>query len=86
MNTLESMRVALGALRANKLRSGLTMLGIIIGVAAIVCVESVGAGARAEVSEKIRTLGANSAVGNAWSAEIRRSQARNRGDGHTDRR
>ena len=59
MNTLESMRVALGALRANKLRSGLTMLGIIIGVAAIVCVESVGAGARAEVSEKIRTLGAN---------------------------
>ena len=35
------------------------MLGIIIGVAAIVCVESVGAGARAEVSEKIRTLGAN---------------------------
>jgi putative ABC transport system permease protein len=59
MNTLESMRVALGALMANKLRSGLTMLGIIIGVAAIVCVESVGAGARAEVSEKIRTLGAN---------------------------
>ena len=59
MNTLESTRVALGALRANKLRSGLTMLGIIIGVAAIVCVESVGAGARAEVSEKIRTLGAN---------------------------
>jgi putative ABC transport system permease protein len=53
------MRIALGALRANKLRSGLTMLGIIVGVAAIVCVEAVGAGAQAEVTEKIRTLGAN---------------------------
>jgi putative ABC transport system permease protein len=59
VNALESIRIAIGALSANKLRSGLTMLGIIIGVAAIVCVESVGAGARAEVAEKIRTLGAN---------------------------
>jgi putative ABC transport system permease protein len=59
MNVLDSIQIAIGALNANKLRSGLTMLGIIIGVAAIVCVESVGAGARAEVTEKIRTLGAN---------------------------
>src|SRR5260370_3623419 len=35
------------------------MLGIVIGVAAVVCMVSVGAGAQAEVSEKIRTLGAN---------------------------
>ena len=35
------------------------MLGIVVGVAAVVCMVSVGAGAQAEVSEKIRTLGAN---------------------------
>ncbi|WP_244567846.1 ABC transporter permease [Bradyrhizobium erythrophlei] len=43
----------------NKLRSALTVLGVVVGVAAVVCVISVGAGAQAEVSEKIRTLGAN---------------------------
>ena len=59
MNGLEGMRIALRSLCANKLRSGLTMLGIIVGVAAVVCVVSVGAGAQEEVTEKIRTLGAN---------------------------
>src|SRR5260370_38746997 len=59
MNPLESLRIAARALRVNKLRSALTMLGIVVGVAAVVCMVSVGAGAQAEVSEKIRTLGAN---------------------------
>lgn len=59
MSPLESIRIAVRALRANKLRSTLTALGIVIGVAAVVCMVSVGAGAQAEVSEKIRTLGAN---------------------------
>jgi putative ABC transport system permease protein len=59
MNPLESLRIATRALRVNKLRSALTVLGIIVGVAAVVCMISVGAGAQAEVSEKIRTLGAN---------------------------
>jgi putative ABC transport system permease protein len=59
MSSLECLRIALSALRANKLRSGLTILGIIVGVAAVVCVISVGAGAQAEIAEKIRTLGAN---------------------------
>ena len=59
MNPLESLRIATRALRVNKLRSALTMLGIVVGVAAVVCMVSVGAGAQAEVSEKIRTLGAN---------------------------
>src|SRR5215467_11226197 len=59
MTLLESMRIAARALRANKLRSTLTVLGIVVGVAAVVCMVSVGAGAQAEVSEKIRTLGAN---------------------------
>jgi putative ABC transport system permease protein len=59
MSPLESLRIATRALRANKLRSVLTVLGIIVGVGAVVCMMSVGAGAQAEVSEKIRTLGAN---------------------------
>ena len=59
MSPLESLRIATRALRVNKLRSALTMLGIVVGVAAVVCMVSVGAGAQAEVSEKIRTLGAN---------------------------
>src|SRR5215472_10306776 len=59
MNLLEGLRIATRALRMNKLRSALTVLGIVVGVAAVVCMVSVGAGAQAEVSEKIRTLGAN---------------------------
>jgi putative ABC transport system permease protein len=59
MNRLEGLRIATRALRVNKLRSALTALGIVVGVAAVVCMVAVGAGAQAEVSEKIRTLGAN---------------------------
>ena len=59
MSPVEDLRIAARALRANKLRSALTALGIIVGVAAVVCMVSVGAGAQSEVSEKIRTLGAN---------------------------
>ena len=59
MSFLESLIIGLQALRANKMRSVLTVLGIIVGVAAVVCMVSVGSGARDEVSEKIRTLGAN---------------------------
>src|SRR6516164_2006912 len=62
MNLLDSLAVGLRALSVNKMRSMLTVLGIIIGVAAVVCMVSVGAGAREEVSEKIRTLGANLVV------------------------
>src|SRR5260370_4757135 len=59
MSPLENVRIATRALGVNKLRSALTVLGIVVGVAAVVCMVSVGAGAQAEVSEKIRTLGAN---------------------------
>src|ERR1700747_2281246 len=59
MIPLENVRIATRALGVNKLRSALTALGIVVGVAAVVCMVSVGAGAQAEVSEKIRTLGAN---------------------------
>lgn len=59
MNSVESFKAGLRALNSNKLRSSLTVLGIVIGVAAVICMVSVAAGAQAEVSERIRTLGAN---------------------------
>jgi putative ABC transport system permease protein len=53
----ETISVALGALRANKLRSLLTMLGIVIGVAAVIAVVALGAGAQKAVNERISSLG-----------------------------
>jgi putative ABC transport system permease protein len=59
LNPLQSARVALRALRVNKLRSALTMLGIIIGVGAVIAMVGVGSGAQARVAEQIQSLGAN---------------------------
>ncbi|OGA50575.1 MAG: multidrug ABC transporter substrate-binding protein [Betaproteobacteria bacterium RIFCSPLOWO2_12_FULL_62_13] len=59
MNFLASIQIALRALRVNKLRSTLTMLGIIIGVAAVIVMIAIGAGAQARVEEQIRSLGSN---------------------------
>jgi putative ABC transport system permease protein len=59
MNLVGLLRVAMRALAVNKLRSVLTMLGIIIGVAAVIVMIAVGAGAQARVEEQIRSLGSN---------------------------
>lgn len=59
MNLLESLRVALRALAANKLRSALTMLGMIIGVGAVIALMSVGAGAQAMITAQIQGMGTN---------------------------
>jgi putative ABC transport system permease protein len=56
---LASIRIALRALRVNKLRSSLTMLGIIIGVGAVIVMISVGSGAQARVEDQVRNLGTN---------------------------
>ena len=53
----ETIRVALGALRANKLRSLLTMLGIVIGVSAVIAVVALGRGAQKAVNDRIASLG-----------------------------
>ena len=53
------IRVALRALRRNRLRSTLTVLGIIIGVAAVIAMVSIGQGARESVQSQIRSLGSN---------------------------
>jgi ABC-type lipoprotein release transport system permease subunit len=54
-----TLRAALRALRRNKMRSALTMLGIIIGVAAVIAMVSIGQGADAAVQQQIRSLGTN---------------------------
>ena len=54
-----SVKVALRSLRAHRLRSALTMLGIIIGVASVVVMVAVGSGARDRIAAQIRSLGAN---------------------------
>jgi putative ABC transport system permease protein len=56
---LEALRLGLQALRANPLRSGLTTLGIVIGVAAVILVVAIGSGAREVVVNEIRSLGSN---------------------------
>jgi putative ABC transport system permease protein len=55
----QSVRIVLRSLRVNKLRSALTMLGIIIGVGAVIAMVAVGAGASARVAEQIQSLGSN---------------------------
>jgi putative ABC transport system permease protein len=55
----DAFRSALDALRSHALRSILTMLGIVIGVAAVIAMVSVGGGAREQVNEQIKSLGAN---------------------------
>src|SRR5512139_1459044 len=56
---LASLRIALRALMVNKLRSALTMLGIIIGVAAVIAMIAVGMGAKARIAEQIASMGSN---------------------------
>ncbi|MGI8586699.1 MAG: ABC transporter permease [Chloroflexia bacterium] len=59
MNFLESLGVAAASLRANKLRSILTMLGIIIGVAAVVALMGIGEGAQESITSTITSNGTN---------------------------
>lgn len=60
MTTLfASLRIALRALMVNKMRSVLTMLGIIIGVGAVIAMIAVGSGAKARIAEQIASMGSN---------------------------
>ena len=74
MSLWQSVRIAGRALRVNKLRSVLTMLGIIIGVAAVIAMVGVGSGAKARVAEQIQSLGSNLIIvlsGSVTSSGIR---------------
>jgi len=69
-----SMRIALRALRVNKMRSALTMLGIIIGVAAVIAMVAVGSGAEQRIKEQIASIGSNLIIvlsGSVTSSGIR---------------
>jgi putative ABC transport system permease protein len=59
VNLLESLRIALRALNANKVRSALTMLGVIIGVAAVILLVAIGTGVQQEITGSIEGLGSN---------------------------
>ena len=59
---LEYWRIAIGAIRANWFRAALTALGVVIGVASLIAVTAVSAGAQKDISNSIRRLGANVVV------------------------
>jgi len=74
---LQALRTALRSLKVNKLRTALTMLGIMIGVAAVIAMVSVGAGAQARVAEQIQSLGSNLIIvlsGSSNAAGVRLGQ------------
>ncbi|GGM70447.1 ABC transporter permease [Dactylosporangium sucinum] len=59
MRLAEAWRVAIDALRANRLRSVLTMLGVIIGVAAVVVLVAIGTGTKQKIEQQVEGLGSN---------------------------
>ncbi len=59
INLAATIKISLRALRVNKMRSALTMLGIIIGVAAVITMLAVGKGARTKIAEQISAVGSN---------------------------
>jgi putative ABC transport system permease protein len=59
MNFLETFRVALEAILSNKVRSGLTMLGVIIGVLAVILLVSIGQGAQVYITKELTGMGTN---------------------------
>jgi len=59
INIPSTIKISLRALRVNKMRSALTMLGIIIGVGAVIAMVAVGAGASQKISEQISSMGSN---------------------------
>lgn len=72
----EAFRIATGAMRAHPLRSFLTMLGIIIGIASVVLVVALGAGSQAKVLKDISSLGTNTITVRAGTGFGSRDAAR----------
>jgi putative ABC transport system permease protein len=59
VNLLENVRIAIRGINANKLRSGLTVLGLLIGVGAVIILVAVGKGSSTQVQNRIKSLGTN---------------------------
>src|SRR5256885_3640803 len=78
MNFVEILRIAFRALARNKMRSMLTMLGIIIGVGAVIAMVGIGQGAQKQVQDRIASMGSNLLYVSAGSVnrEIGRASCR----------
>ena len=75
----ETVRVALASLRGNPFRTALTMLGVIIGVAAVIAMLALGRGATDAVDEQLAALGADTltvTTGMRWAQGVAREQQR----------
>src|SRR5579871_4918589 len=83
MNLLESFRVALSGLLSNKMRTALTMLGIIIGVGVVIVVVAIGQGATKSVTDAVNSLGTNLLTVLPGSARIRINAATSSGTNGT---
>ena len=73
----ETVRLALDSMRGNLFRSALTMLGVIIGVAAVIAMLALGRGAQAAVDAQLATLGADVltvTTGMRWMGGVARDQ------------
>ncbi len=64
MNKIENLKIGLAELKSNKLRTALTMLGIVFGVGAVIAMLSIGEGARQETLEQIELMGTNNIIVN----------------------
>ena len=60
MSIIESVRMALNSIRANKMRAFLTMLGIIIGISSVITIVSLGNGGQTAINDEFQKLGASS--------------------------
>jgi putative ABC transport system permease protein len=81
MNLWQSFLEALESLSSNKMRSGLTILGIVIGVAAVIAMVSVGRGAEATITDSIQGIGTNLLfVIRGGSSDVRNPQPLTLGD------
>ena len=76
MTWLETLRTGWDAIRAHRLRSGLTMLGILIGIAAVVLTVGLGLGSQQEVGAQISSLGSNLLIVSPGSSTTHGGRAR----------
>ena len=81
MTPADGLRVAFRALAANKLRTALTLLGMVIGVAAVITLMSIGAGVQTSIEERIRAAGTNLLSVSPGASDNRFGGFRTRGGG-----
>ena len=80
MNLAQYLREALESLVSNKLRSALTVLGIVIGVAAVIAMLAIGRGAEASINEQINSIGTNLIYITAGAEDVRNPRPLTLGD------